>query len=153
MTVNSIILKFLVLMCFFVTLSPSGIFNSFYAKHSYISSINIDKSIEIEFMNNAKVKPLNRTSGWRPIFINESDYMPEKTLGYALPTPLFCVVFISPDIKDRRLYKLVLLHEILHCYGYLHSPNPKDLMHKFLYDERQIKSLYWYLFDIDDNAK
>lgn len=147
------VIKLLPLLFLLLLISPPEVYNEYYAKHSYISSINIDEDMKIEFMNNPTIKHLNRDSGWRPIFINETDNMSDREYGYAIPTPIFCVIFINANINDKKIYELVLLHEILHCYGYLHSPNMNDIMYKYIHNERQRDYLLWYLFEIDENSK
>jgi hypothetical protein len=65
--------------------------------------------------------------GTRPIIIVESKFKEREILGEALPLPSYCLIKIDPDLTDR-IYEEVVLHEMVHCYGYDHALNPCSLM-------------------------
>lgn len=63
-------------------------------------------------------------------------------MGYALPGTETCRIIIRDDIKTEQQFKLVLLHEFLHCYFYDHSTDKDDLMYytENVVSEENIKS-------------
>ena len=68
----------------------------------------------------------------RPIYIYEvnefsSDFHP-YTIGLAYPAINKCYINIKSGL-DKYTYYQVLLHEYLHCMGYQHHLNNKDLMY------------------------
>lgn len=69
----------------------------------------------------------------RPIIIEVRDFtMLENFLGYAgfaVPTPFECKITIQP-FSDITMFEQVLIHEYLHCMGYLrHSNARNDIMY------------------------
>jgi len=68
----------------------------------------------------------------RPIYIYEVKTIPlnvsSETIGVALPYVKYCYIYIKSGL-DKYTYYQVLLHEYLHCMGYQHHLNDKDLMY------------------------
>lgn len=49
--------------------------------------------------------------------------------GYAVPTPTGCTIVMYPW-EDVTMFEQVLIHEYLHCMGYIeHHPDEEDVMY------------------------
>ena len=110
-----------------------------YFKNTYIHSINTPsypKTREIleEFnsMADNAIVSFDKIADGRPLDIAEMTPMDliiaPDAVGIAYPRLSKCTIHVKPGLEDI-IYREVLLHEYLHCYGYDHSTEPTDLMY------------------------
>lgn len=68
----------------------------------------------------------------RPITIREQSILMQliypNAIGLTVSYPSKCDIYMKPGL-DASSYRETLIHEYLHCFGYLHSPDRKDLMY------------------------
>ena len=64
-----------------------------------------------------------------PIWIFES-YLAGGSLGVALPTVIGCIIILDPYMRDEAQIEHVVIHEYVHCLGYDHTYDPRDLMYR-----------------------
>lgn len=68
----------------------------------------------------------------RPVEIHEMDSFIEGVfpdmLGYATPDYKSCKIYLRRDLDELQLREVVI-HEYLHCMGYMHTHDRKDLMY------------------------
>lgn len=62
-------------------------------------------------------------------FVFRKVELAEPTLGVAYNFSFECYVELKPEIFTSDYFKPVMFHEIGHCFGLMHSPNPKDIMY------------------------
>lgn len=106
---------------------------------TYIKSINTPnysntKKILEKFNalgDNKIVSFVEKVNG-RPIVIEEMSEIDKKlspgAVGIAFNTIIKCRIVVLPGLSEIE-YEEVLLHEYLHCYGYDHVDNYRDLMY------------------------
>jgi hypothetical protein len=68
--------------------------------------------------------------GKRPIYIIDGKLKP-PTIGQAWVYPGWCLIQLSSHLSFAQL-RLVLYHELIHCYGYDHTKFKGDLMYPIL---------------------
>ena len=124
-------------------------------KISYISSIDMPPTQKqwseqlIADINSKRNNPVLKSSGIRPIWIKPYDFKAEgekEKLGVAIFYPYACKILIGTHLyEDKQLFEDTLVHEILHCYGYDHTPNAFDIMHYYLseYTISDTQRFYW----------
>lgn len=95
-----------------------------------------------EFNKKCDNKLLSFSFGLRPIIINVVDNITSEDdeysgLGVTYMNPGYCYIELSDSLADYEL-RVVLLHELLHCYNVPHSPEEfkgqGDLMEPYLGD-------------------
>lgn len=131
------------IMLFSVVLGPDvymGLGKRFYFVDSYVAEVNMptygnDTTIDMLKKFDQSVgggviafKPNEQFS--RAVRIREADQIPgkESVIGQALPLWTECDIVIEKGL-DYETYYQVLLHEYLHCLGYMHTNDPNDLMY------------------------
>lgn len=141
--------------------------NSYVLNRTYVKTIEGDMQSRISAKksldyfnslgNNSIVKyEAPSTTFTRPIVIKVQELSFIDNLlglaGYALPTPWNCTIVIAPW-EDEVMFEQVLIHEYLHCMGYLaHSGNRNDIMYeayKPVYESNIIK----YAEDLKDKLE
>lgn len=93
----------------------------------------------LDKFNNLGYNNAVKYEGRRPIFIYEAN-LPDGVLGRAMPNLLFCAIEISSKIDDDSVLEDTVMHEMIHCFFYLHSDVPCTLMY-YNYDPRCPKQL------------
>ena len=88
------------------------------------------------------IKPAIRygKKGHRPITISMKKLKGAR-LGVAYQMGHACNIYITTKL-NKEVFRSVLIHEILHCYGYDHSPNYRDVMYR--------SNLYWLVSPMSD---
>lgn len=112
---------------------------SFSAKNSYIASIELGDRSDLAFSALALFNVVEpgtvRFEGKRPIYLKELGevdlIMFPNLLGRAYPFHNKCLIKVNPLIKSERIFISTVLHEYVHCLGYLHVDNPNDLMYPY----------------------
>ena len=100
-------------------------------------------------INSERKRPVLKSSGLRPISIKSYDFLADgkkDKLGLAIFYPHSCQIYIGDHLhENRKLFEDTLAHEILHCYGYDHTPNEFDIMHNYLseYTISDTQRFYW----------
>lgn len=101
--------------------------------NTYVAEINTPGRPTMEILKN--LNEMNqgtpvRFKGTRPIYISMDELPTEKnnkTLGVAYIFPWAC--YIKMDNKlSKWEYEVVLWHEYIHCFGYGHSMDERDIM-------------------------
>jgi hypothetical protein len=111
-------------------------------RHSYVASINcptlksgLIKNYLDEFNNIGHNSIIKFDKDTRPITIEE--FVPDKSqeylLGYTYVKKSGAKVFLKSTLEEYRL-KQVLLHEMMHSYGYDHVNIKGDLMYPYIDD-------------------
>jgi HSP90 family molecular chaperone len=98
---------------------------------SYGYEITMDVLNKFNSYGNGKAVNFHKKSQTsRAIYITEVQDIPgkESVIGQALPLWDRCDIVIEKGL-DQNTYYHVLLHEYLHCMGYMHSQNEQDLMY------------------------
>lgn len=100
----------------------------------------------VKFKDNGKILS-------RPITIREVDYIEgdRQIIGAAAPSFDSCDIVIEKNL-DIETYYLVLLHEYLHCLGYMHTDDENDLMY---YSTGEVKeqNIIYYAKDVEKRNK
>lgn len=132
------------------------------ARFSYISNIDMPPEQvrwaldDIAEFNSFAPENVVSYTGYRPIMItNNMQYiLGGDAIGVAVRLFNGCVVVIDENYTSsiffRDNFRIILLHEILHCYGYDHVDDETDIMYAThtMYDP--IPSLKVYANDIFD---
>ena len=128
----------------------AGSFDEFLYKHSFVATDDPKHRSALKLFDTVLEKDNSMKKGYRPIFIKEADWLKPGYLGLAFSTPFACVIFMNTNIEaDKMRYDSIVVHEILHCLGYGHHPNPHDIMFAYsMNEEDQYVSSYWYLSEI-----
>ena len=85
--------------------------------------------------------------GTRPIIIVETNKgLKPWMVGLAKWDLNKCVIILRPNLGVR--FREVLLHEYMHCFGYEHKDNKKDLMYYSVYYAPSEKSIENYARDL-----
>lgn len=123
--------------------------------YTYINNISTPKLTNsetlrvINYFNSLGDYKIIRRKGSRPINIYEKEFKrdPKRDdylLGQALDLDYKCIIWIDPSrITSSKQYAQVLIHEILHCFGYRHTKRVDDLMAPYYNEdvsEENIKS-------------
>lgn len=87
---------------------------------------NFTKAEEEKIIDTLKYLNVYQKKG----FVFRKVELEEPTLGLAYNFSFECYVELHPQIFNDYYFTPVFFHEIGHCFGLLHSPNPKDIMYK-----------------------
>lgn len=112
---------------------------NFSSKGSYIASIELGERTELAnevLMLFGEVGGgIVKKQGTRPITITDLSalelYFFPRLLGRAYPYHDKCAIKMNPLILDEDTFATTLLHEYLHCLGYLHVDKRGDLMYPY----------------------
>lgn len=112
---------------------------NFSAKGSYIASVDLGERTELA--NSVLILfgqvggGIVKKQGTRPITITDLSalelYFFPNLLGRAYPYHDQCAIKINPLITDENTFITTLLHEYIHCLGYLHVDKYGDLMYPY----------------------
>lgn len=147
--------KLFIRIILYIALLPYAVaavmlFSSFllniYVKHTfkktYVQSINTPtypkaKDILLEFNSYADgvIVQFENVENGRPIIIQEmsdfDDQIFPSVAGIAFPKFTGCVIKLNRELSAKE-FRETLIHEYLHCYGYDHIEDEKDLMNPSL---------------------
>lgn len=87
---------------------------------------NFTKAEEEQIIETLKYLNVYKRKG----FVFRKVELGNSTLGTAYNFSFECYVELNPEIFNDYYFKPVMYHEIGHCFGLMHSPNPKDIMYK-----------------------
>jgi hypothetical protein len=130
----------MVTVAFVVRKTTLDIYSRFYFKNTYIEVIdtpsygNQTKEILQEFnaLGDNKIISFTKIKNGRPVQIREMTSFDKRLSPYAIgmARPLFksCTIVLRSNL-DYVDYRETVLHEYLHCMGYAHSLDKKDLMY------------------------
>lgn len=124
---------------------------NFSSKGSYIASIELGERTELAnyiLMLFGQVGGgIVKKQGSRPITITDLSvlevYFFPRLLGRAYPYYNKCIIKMNPLIADEDTFITTLLHEYLHCLGYLHVDKRGDLMYPYNTDITHESVLQW----------
>lgn len=136
-----------------------NIYGKYYFHKSYIKSINLPtyntaKTVLEEFnsMGNNKIVSFREIKDGRPIEIIEMSELDTKlipeAIGVARPKLSKCTISIRRGLSVNN-FRETLIHEYLHCYGYVHSSDPKDLMYYSLNPIDKEENIRQYARDME----
>lgn len=90
---------------------------------------------------------------YRAVTITESEKSSkDEWIGRAQPGVTACSIQIKKGL-DYRTYYTTLLHEYLHCMGYNHVDDPKDLMYSRENGQTEDASVDKYAKDLQETMK
>lgn len=131
-------------IAFPILLNLLGVFGTY--QYSYVSKIrtpsygNFHTKKVLDKFNKLGDNKAVMKDGYRPIYIVEGDLTP-GAVGVAYRLPLYCVIVVERNMP-YYIYDQVLLHEYVHCFGYGHVEDDKDLMNAYVspyFDEKSIE--------------
>ena len=145
----------------------SVIKSSYIQRRSYIKEIKGDmqsvnavkKSLDyFNSLGNSSIVKFQEpdTMFTRPITIEVRQFtMIEQFLnyaGFAVPTPFECKITIQP-FPDMTMFEQVLIHEYLHCMGYIrHSDKKDDIMYPVYRPVTEV-NIRAYASELEDRLK
>ncbi len=153
-------------MLFSVVIGPDvymGLGKRFYFVDSYVAEVNMPTYGNEETL--AMFRKFDQSVGGgviafkpsdgfsRAVRIREAEQIPgkESVIGQALPLWTECDKVIEKGL-DYETYYHTLLHEYLHCLGYLHTNDPSDLMYPSV-SETPESNLLKYANEIKERRK
>ena len=116
------------------------VYGRYFFKYTYIEVIDTPtykdqtKKVLEEFnsFGDNKIISFKKINNGRPVQIREMTDLEEQlrpdVLGSAWPSTADCNIRMKKK-QDPYEYRETLIHEYLHCFGYNHVPNPRDIMY------------------------
>ena len=106
---------------------------------TYIQSINTptyskteDVLLEFNSMGDNLAVKFGEIENGRPITVEEMTVLDElmfgEAIGLAIPKLTRCTIKIRKGLS-KLTFRETLIHEYLHCFGYMHVDDSKDLMY------------------------
>lgn len=136
------LLPYMTLVAKFLLDNGIKVYGKFFFHKTYVKSINLPsypkaKAVLEEFnrLGDNKVVSFDEIKDGRPIEITEMDEYDRmfysEAVGIATPRLTQCHITIRKGMSDVE-FRETLIHEYLHCYGYMHTNDEKDLMYAYL---------------------
>jgi hypothetical protein len=131
------------------------IYSLLYFNKTYVAEINtpsygtMTEEVLSEFNMYGKGKIISfvKINKGRPVYIREMTLEQERqnpyTLGMTFPWFKECLIYMRSGL-DSETFKDTLLHEYLHCMGYGHTIDKKDLMYYSLYSIDKTENIKQY---------
>jgi len=129
---------------------------------TYINKVNTPEMTNaetwrvIDYFNSLGNYRIMRKEGSRPINIYEYKFKRKKnetryTLGQAVDYGYKCDIYIDPSrMTSFHDYSQILIHEILHCFGYRHTKRVDDLMAPYYNDEVSEENIKGYAEQLEE---
>lgn len=126
--------------------------------HSYITDIKLTKYKKeqvkevLQFLNDNSGTEVFLTKGMRPVSIKEvtakemakliEPEIDSTVVGLAEHALGYCKIYVRENL-DEKDFSNVLMHEIVHCFGYDHTEKQHDLMSPVEDDISEISRVVW----------
>lgn len=130
--------------------------------NSSLAKKHLDKFNEYGHNSIVKYEP-NAVAGIpRPIVIEirkldqnfYEKFNENRMLAYATPLEEKCTIVIRDDLRTEIQFRDTLIHELLHCFEYLHNErDDKDLMYPEDNSENKLPSIIKYAKEIEERIK